>query len=70
MLSMDVLRFSFLRINICESTSRKLDAGQSVLEEEAAARGVVEEAATKVTLSELCVKSMLNALFGVSWFFV
>lgn len=69
MLLMDVLRFSFLRINICESTSRKLDAGQSVLEEEAAARGVVEEAATKVTLSELCVKSMLNALFGVSCLF-
>lgn len=65
----DELRFSFLRINICESTSRKLDAGQNVLEEEAAARGVVEEAATKVTLSELYVKSMLNALIGVSCLF-
>lgn len=65
----DELRFSFLRINICESTSRKLDAGQNVLEEEAAARGVVEEAATKVTLSELYVKSMLNALVGVSCLF-
>lgn len=65
----DELCFSFLRINICESTSRKLDAGQNVLEEEAAARGVVEEAATKVTLSELYVKSMLNALIGVSCLF-